>query len=57
MDKIFWLTLFVVWFVAWRPGMVEWWLDRPLRKQVKVAAKRELRSLENVQFVDDMFKE
>jgi hypothetical protein len=46
----FWLFLFIMWWVLWRPGMVQWWREYRRRKA-------DLQELERIHCVDDMFKE
>lgn len=49
METLAWWPIVALWFVVWRPGMVEWWHQRHVRKM-------DLEELRAIRCVEDMFK-
>ena len=49
METLAWTAVAAVWFVCWRPGMVEWLSSLRVRKH-------DLEELRGINTVEDMFK-
>lgn len=45
----YWMMLFIIWWVCWRPGMVEWWREHRI-------AKTDLEEIRGADYIEDMFK-